>query len=297
LAACQIGHLTGMDQVCVNLEYLHLVKTIKLTITRREPQAGFQMHYLGLHEKMRAGMVDRPEGTRDYLFMLFHSEVEVKTRDGRESWPASSLMAWTPPDGHYYGNVRAPWSHSWFHCSGRDIGPILKVCRFPMRRRIPVSDPSVMEHFLLHVIAELSGWNRIDAKILRNLFENFVRATMRQAFQKKEQVAPDRLLEIRSYLEQNFTARIRLADLARRAGWSEPHLCTEFRRYFGIPIIQFILQLRMSQANYLLRDQGRRVGEIADEVGYPDLFTFSKMFKRHFGISPKKFRELNAQSR
>ena len=112
-----------MDQVCVNLEYLHTVKTVKLTITRRDPSARFHINYLGLHEKMRAGMVDRPEGTRNYLFMLFHSEVEVKTRDGREVWESPSLMAWTPPDGHYYGNADVPWSHSWFHCSGREIGP------------------------------------------------------------------------------------------------------------------------------------------------------------------------------
>jgi AraC-like DNA-binding protein len=40
-------------------------------------------------------------------------------------------------------------------------------------------------------------------------------------------------------------------------------------------------------------DKNRRIGEIADAVGYSDLYTFSKMFKRHLGISPKKFRELD----
>jgi AraC family transcriptional regulator of arabinose operon len=271
------------------------MKTIKLTITRPESSAHFQISYLGLHEKMKAGMVDRPEGTRDYLFMLFHSEVELESDKRERLWPPYSLIAWTPPDGHYYGNPDAPWLHSWFHCSGRDIGPILKACRFPVRKRIAVTDPSLMEQFLLNVIAELSSWNHVDAKILRNLFENFVRATMRQAFQKKKQVAPERLLALRSHLEQHFAERIRLKDLARRAGWSEPHLCTEFRRYFGLPIIQFILQLRMSQATYLLGDHQRRIGEIAGEIGYPDVYTFSKMFKRHLGISPRKFRELNAR--
>lgn len=52
----------------------------------------------------------------------------------------------------------------------------------------------------------------------------------------------------------------------------------------------------MNQATYLLRDHNRRIGEIAEAVGYSDLFTFSKMFKRHFGMSPKKFRELNSSN-
>ena len=63
-----------MDQVCVNLEYLHVVKAVELTIAWRDHSARFHINYLGSHEKMRAG-TDRPEGMRNYLFMLFHSEV------------------------------------------------------------------------------------------------------------------------------------------------------------------------------------------------------------------------------
>jgi AraC family transcriptional regulator, arabinose operon regulatory protein len=272
------------------------MKSIKLTVTRQETGAAFQVRWLGLHEKMSACMVDRPEGTRDYLFMLFHSEVRVKTREGESLWTSPGLIVWTPVDGHYYGNPNTAWNHSWFHCSGSDIAPILKSCGVPVRKRIAVTDPSFMEHYLLEVIAELSGWVRPDAKIIRNLFENFVRALARHASHKAERLAPARLLAVRSHVEQHFTEQISLGDLARRAGWSEPHLCAEFRRYFGIPVIQLVLQLRMNQAMYFLRDHNRRIGEIAIAVGYSDLFTFSKMFKRYLGISPKKFRESNSES-
>jgi AraC-like DNA-binding protein len=267
------------------------MKSIKLTIARPGANAQFQISHLGLHEKMRPCMVDRPEGTRDYLCMLFHSDVRVRSKEGGEDWPASSMMVWTPPDGHYYGNEGIVWDHSWFHFAGSEVAGILRACRCPVRQRIPMDDPSLMENFLLAVIAEARGWKQADATILRNLFENFIRATIRQASQKREHIVPERLLEIRAHVEQHFTERLRLKELARRAGWSEPHLCTEFRRYFGVPIIHFILQLRMSRATYLLADHGRRIGEIADEVGYPDVYAFSKMFKRHVGVSPKTFRE------
>lgn len=283
-----------MDQVCVNLEYLKM-KRIKLTLAQSEPGAVFQIHRLGLHERMKACMVDRPEGTKDYLFMLFHSEVRVRTSDREPSWTGPCLVVWPPPDGHYYGNAQKSWDHSWFHCSGCAIGPILKACGIPLRKRIPITDPSPMESFLEDITGELRDW-KPDAKILHNLFENFVRRIARHAFQKAETAIPARLLEVRSHVEQHFTERLRLEDLAWRAGWSVPHFCTEFRRFFGIPVIQFVLQLRMSQATYLLRDRDRRIGEIAEAVGYPDLYTFSKMFKRSLGISPRKFRELNSQA-
>ena len=242
-------------------------------------------------------MVDRPEGTRDYLFMLFHSEVRVRTRNGEESWPESSLMIWDPSDGHYYGQDKRAWDHSWFHCSGREIASILKAHRIPLRQRISVTDPALMEHFLLESIAELSGWRRPSAKILRNLFENFACALARHAFQKSERLVPAPLLAARAQVEQHFTQRLRLGALAKKAGCSAPHLCAEFRRYFGIPVIQYALQLRMNHATYLLRDHNRRIGEIATALGYPDLYAFSKMFKRYQGVSPKRFRELNSLPR
>lgn len=271
------------------------MKRFKLTVADSKPGAAFQIHRLGLHERMRACMVDRPEGTRDYLFMLFHSEVRVRSTEGESLWSDPGLMVWSPPDGHYYGNDKRTWDHSWFHCSGREIEPILKSCGIPLRKRIPIADPTLMESFLEEATLELKGW-KPDSKILHNLFEIFVRKVARHAFQKAELAIPARLLEVRSHVEQHFTKPLRLEDLARRAGWSVPHFCTEFRRFFGIPVIQFVLQLRMSQATYLLRDRDRRIGEIAEAVGYPDLYAFSKMFKRSLGISPRKFRELNSQT-
>jgi len=141
----------------------------------------------------------------------------------------------------------------------------------------------------------LSGWSQPSGKILRNLFENFVCALARHAFQKSERLAPASLLAVRAHVEQHFTERLRLGQLAKQAGCSGPHLCAEFRRYFGIPVIQYALQLRMNHATYLLRDHNRRIGEIAAALGYPDLYAFSKMFKRTMGVSPRRFRELNSQ--
>jgi AraC-like DNA-binding protein len=165
----------------------------------------------------------------------------------------------------------------------------------PIEKRIAMTDSSLMERFLLEAAAELNVWSQPDTQILRNLFENFARSLVRQVFRRTEQCAPTQLLAIRSHVEQHFAEPLCLKDLAKWAGWSEPHLCTEFRRVFGIPVFQFVLQLRVSQASYLLRDQNRRVGEIASAVGYSDIYTFSKMFKRHTGVSPKKFRELHLQ--
>jgi AraC family transcriptional regulator of arabinose operon len=244
---------------------------------------------------MRPCLVDRPKGTGDYLFMLFHSPVQVRVGRKDREWPPSSFMIWTPQDGHFYGNASVAWNHSWFHCAGRDIAPILKASRLPVGKPFPLTDPSLMERYLLETVAELKGWRKPDETVLRNLFENLARTLARNLFDQTERLAPTRLFELKGYLEEHFTEGLGLPHLARRAGWSIPHLCTEFKRFFGISIIQYIQQLRMNQAAYLLRDHNWTISEIAAALGYADLYTFSKMFKRNLGMSPRRFRQMNTR--
>jgi AraC family transcriptional regulator of arabinose operon len=271
------------------------MKTLKLNVTSPKTAKVFQIHRLGLHEVMPPCMVNRPEGTGDYLFMLFHGDIRIKYRAKDHVWPASSMMMWTPKDGHFYGKESDHWNHSWFHCAGRAVAQILKASRFPTDKPFEVTDASLMEHYLLETVTELNGWRGPNEMILRNLFENFILALVRQEFAKTKRLAPARLLEVKSYMEQHFAENLRLPDLAKSIGWSVPHFCTEFGHFFGIPAIQYIQQLRMNQAAYLLRDHNRRISEIAGLVGYPDVYAFSKMFKRYQGVSPLKFRHLNTQ--
>ena len=268
------------------------MKRSKLLFLRETPGKSFRIRRLGLHEMMLPGLVDRPEGTGDYLFMLFHHDVRIRDKQGDFVRPAGSLMIWTPRDGHFYGTHAGPWSHSWVHCAGSGIAPILRAARIPIREPFAIGDPLVLENFLLETAAELNGWRKPDEIVLRNLFENFIRRLARHVFRKDEQLAPAELLALRAHVEDRFAEKLRLSDLARRVGWSVPHLCTEFKRFFGLPVVQYLLQVRMNQAAYLLRDHNRRIGDIAVMIGYPDLYTFSKMFKRSFGLSPRNFRRL-----
>ena len=57
-----------------------------------------------------------------------------------------------------------------------------------------------------------------------------------------------------------------------------PHFCSEFKRHFGESAIQHLIRLRLQHAVYLLRDENLRIGEVAEQTGYEDLYYFSKLF-------------------
>ena len=71
---------------------------------------------------------------------------------------------------------------------------------------------------------------------------------------------------------------------------SPSYLCSIFKKIKGISVNQYINQTRLKKARELLTDTGLTLTEIAERVGYNDLFYFSKVFKRHFGVSPSAYK-------
>ena len=75
--------------------------------------------------------------------------------------------------------------------------------------------------------------------------------------------------------------------MARTAGMSVSSLSARFKKTFGLAPKAYLLQYRMRHAAHLLANRNLTISEIATQVGYDDLFHFSKTFKKHFGTSPR----------
>ncbi len=79
--------------------------------------------------------------------------------------------------------------------------------------------------------------------------------------------------------------------LARQLGWSRSHFDREFSKHVGQPPKQFLLSCKMIEARRHLENSAMRVGEIADRLGYRDIYFFSRQFKSFFGMSPVAYRK------
>jgi len=88
-----------------------------------------------------------------------------------------------------------------------------------------------------------------------------------------------------------------LEELARRAGLSRTALAERFRETMGDTPLNHLRTLRMQRAVQLLTETNRPLEAVAAAVGYQDAFSFSKVFKRSVGLSPKAFRQRDAADR
>ena len=78
-------------------------------------------------------------------------------------------------------------------------------------------------------------------------------------------------------------------QLCAEAGISRAHLHRKMKEMTGLPITEFIRNIRLEQAARLLREQKLNITQVAYTVGFSNLGYFSTVFRKHFGIAPRDY--------
>ncbi len=92
------------------------------------------------------------------------------------------------------------------------------------------------------------------------------------------------------YLEQHIAEEVPTAQLARLCRLSESQFRRIFVRCKGLSPMAYRNQLRIRQARSLLANGAGTVAEIAEQLGFGDIFYFSALFKKLTGHSPREIR-------
>ena len=83
--------------------------------------------------------------------------------------------------------------------------------------------------------------------------------------------------------------------LTREVGISRAQLHRKMKEMTGLPISEFIRNIRLEQAVRLLKEQKINVTQVAYTVGFSNLAHFSTVFRKQFGVSPSDYIEQNSQ--
>jgi transcriptional regulator GlxA family with amidase domain len=98
------------------------------------------------------------------------------------------------------------------------------------------------------------------------------------------------ILRALQYVRDHYREKITLDDVCTAVNLSRSHFSKIFKRETGKTLTEYVEELRMNQSRMLLRTTSFSVGEIAEMVGIDDIFYFSKLYKKHFRVSPSKDR-------
>ena len=81
-----------------------------------------------------------------------------------------------------------------------------------------------------------------------------------------------------------------MESCARTLGFNLSYLSSKFKSQVGVTFHQYLVNLRLNHAEWLLRDEDIPVALVAEKSGFSSSKTFYRVFRDKNGISPKQYR-------
>lgn len=126
--------------------------------------------------------------------------------------------------------------------------------------------------------------------------EHFVEVVKRKIlvyvdFMERKESQGNIMDEICEYIDQNFTEKLVLSDIAEKFFISYSHLSKMFHETYGVSFQEYLISKRMVYSEQLLQCPTMNLQEISEAVGYNNVFNFSRAFKKYYGVSPTFYKK------
>ena len=114
----------------------------------------------------------------------------------------------------------------------------------------------------------------------------------RGAFKDLSQGLTDQQMRrVMDFVQAHLNQDLSLQSLAQQTGFSPYHFTRLFRQATGESPHQFVLRQRIERARHLLKERDVPLALVARESGFADQSHFTQVFKRHFGLTPRAYRQ------
>lgn len=244
-----------------------------------------QVNSVGIEMRRSEGIVIRENGRCDYhILYISDGNVEVFYQNNLYMLKSGEFIIYPPNEPQKY--IRKAGSKTyWIHFNGFQAKEILNDCHleYGVNRHGGYNRTAIENLFTrlvtVHPIKdEFSYENGVLIMLLYELGKSGNTAQIRQ------------IEDCIAYLNKNYNFDVRNETLAELCHISKSRFLALFKRYTGTSPQAYIAQLRIETARHILKHTDLSVKEVAETVGYSDPLYFSRVFKKHTGISPKSYK-------
>lgn len=147
---------------------------------------------------------------------------------------------------------------------------------------------NLMENLMLQFLDHADSRRAVPMHTVGLLFLHLLDQDDRLVIGIREQQSVLRVLQ---YIEASYV-RGSLTEIASVLHHDVAWLSREIRRRTGRTFTELLQERRLTQAAWLLRNTRQKVSDIALSVGYENISYFHRIFGKRFGVSPKKYRDM-----
>ncbi|MBQ8551903.1 MAG: helix-turn-helix transcriptional regulator [Clostridia bacterium] len=233
---------------------------------------------------------DNAQGREDfYLIYMLGGTMDVFLEDGIHKVVSGNVILF-PPHYHYRYIYKGgeELSYLWVHFTGSYASRFLEECGLEVLAGIynTSCDNKITGGFQKMFDIFESGsrlWRQELACALEALILKVAAAvdvsTRERGFEKSVR-----------YIHSSYHKDIQIPELAKMENLSYSGYIKLFKRRMGMPPSAYLIKLRMNAACDLLRNTDMSIKQVGVSVGYSDAHFFSRLFKKHTGVSPQSYR-------
>ena len=236
------------------------------------------------------------KGRRDYQILYVANGKTHFWFDGKEEIVSACHMGLYKPeeiqkDVYYLEDNPEVF---WIHFTGSDVKNILAYHGISLDEHVFYCGvlPDYKALFR-KIIQELQLCRYGYEDYIASLFNDILLLVDRQQHEQKKATGDvqEQIERAAAYFNENYNTKISIDDYAESLHISTNWFIHNFKQYAGMSPAQYILSLRMVNAQSLLERTTYNIKEISEIVGYENPLYFSRVFKKEIGKSPAQYRK------
>jgi AraC family transcriptional regulator of arabinose operon len=232
------------------------------------------------------------------LHYIFHGSGIFRCRDNEYPLSVGSVFAIFPKEiTSYRTNPGNPLNFCWIAFSGKNVPRLMEIMGFSVKDPLLTLDPEndILKLITRCVQISINPVPYADIEIQAILYKIFSIIGARQGYStvencRQNQILRNHIRRAKSYIQLNYMKPITIKEVAAKIYLDRTYLSKIFHLIEGITIHDYLTGFRIESAKYMLLETNYNIQEIGDRVGIPDIYYFSRLFKKYTGFSPTHYR-------
>ena len=193
---------------------------------------------------------------------------------------------------YYEADADNPWHYAWAHIGGSVVTEALSNAGIdehnPVKDIIKIDNENVFKKLVKEISEGIDRENYCIGKMYE-IIDYFERAYGVPP-KSPESIKLEYVNTVIKFIQLKYSEPIKVDYIATACGLNRSYLSRLFHDATGSTIQDYLTNYRMSTAEMLLKTTEHSIQYISCAVGYSDIYTFSKAFKKRTGMSPTGYR-------